>query len=108
VPVAVVRYEDLHRGDPSVLLPALRLCGRATGAGELAGALHRCRFTELARAERERGSTERAAVTQGFLRAGRNGDGRRVLSPAQIDRLVRDHAAVMRRFGYPEARLSTA
>jgi hypothetical protein len=99
-PVAVVRYEDLHRGDPAVVLPALGACGRAVGPTELAGALRRCRFAELARAERAGGFPERPGPADRFFRAGRVGDGRRQLSTAQAARLLDDHGEIMGRLGY--------
>ena len=48
-----------------------------------------------------RGVRERPPTAdQSFFREGRAGQRKEVLTPVQVDRIVKDHGEQMRRFGY--------
>ena len=61
-----------------------------------------CGIAERLKAqEQQKGFRERPPqADQDFFREGRAGQWRDVLTPAQIEQLVRDHGEQMRRFGY--------
>jgi hypothetical protein len=68
---------------------------------QLAKAIERSSFARLQAQELERGFRERPPTAdQNFFREGRAGQWKDVLTPAQVDRIVRDHGEQMRRFGY--------
>ena len=93
----VIRYEDMLH-DP------LSTFGLATDflqlpRNRLETAIRFSDFRELARQEAEKGFRERPQHTERFFRAG-GSTWRDKLTQEQVDRIVTDHGAVMRRFGY--------
>jgi hypothetical protein len=66
----------------------------------VARAVERSRFEILRRQEAEEGFGERPPRASVFFRSGRAGEGRKVLTPAQVDRIRDEHGSVMSRFGY--------
>jgi Sulfotransferase domain len=97
----VVRYEDMV-ADPKKEFAAIaeHLLFKPTPT-QLKKALKASSFARLQAQEQEKGFRERPPVaSQSFFREGRAGQWREVLSPAQIDRIVRDHGEQMQRFGY--------
>jgi hypothetical protein len=97
----VVRYEDML-ADPKKAFGAMarHLLFDPTRR-ELERAIERSSFARLQAQEREKGFRERSpAAAQNFFREGRAGQWKDVLTPAQVDRIVRDHGEQMRRFNY--------
>jgi hypothetical protein len=97
----VMRYEDML-ADPNKAFGALarHLLLNATPR-QLKKAVERSSFARLQAQEREKGFRERPPTAdQNFFREGRAGQWKEVLTPAQIDRIVRDHGEEMQRFGY--------
>ena len=96
-----MRYEDMLT-DPEKAFGGLasHLLLRPTQA-QLAEAIARSSFDRLAAQERENGFRERPEhADASFFREGRSGQWKEVLTPAQIERVVKDHGEIMRRFGY--------
>ena len=97
----VVRYEDML-ADPNKTFGAMarHLLFDPTRK-ELARAIERSSFARLQAQENQKGFRERPpTAAQNFFREGRSGQSKDVLTPAQIDRVVRDHGEQMRRFKY--------
>ena len=68
---------------------------------ELERAIERSSFARLQAQEKQKGFRERPpTAAQNFFREGRAGQWKDVMTPAQIDRVVRDHGEQMRRFNY--------
>ncbi len=100
IPVHVMRYEDMHGQPVETFGAALRFAGVEYDERRLRAALERSSFENLRQLEKTAGFAERPAGVDAFFRKGQAGGWRDSLSPAQFEQVVRDHAAVMRRFGY--------
>lgn len=97
----VLRYEDLSAAPETGFGALIRWLGEEPPAARLARAVAFSGFDVLAGQEQAGGFVEQPAASRGaFFRAGRVGQWRELLSAAQRARIERDHAAVMRRFGY--------
>jgi sulfotransferase family protein len=97
----VVRYEDLL-ADPKAAFGAMaRHLLLNPSRRQLTRAIEGSSFARLQTQEKEKGFRERSPkADQNFFREGRAGQWREVLTPAQVDRIVRDHGEQMQRFGY--------
>lgn len=102
-PVLVVRYEDMHRQPLETFTQAAAFAGLPHDPQHIARALRQSAFTELQQQERAHGFHEKAPRAAAFFRQGTIGSWRTHLTPAQAARLIADHGAVMRRFGYLSA-----
>lgn len=99
-PLHVMRYEDMHSNPLETFTACAAFLGLAGDAGRIRDALSRSRFEELQRQEKEQGFHEKPPTSASFFREGRVGSWRDALASAQVERLIRDHGDVMRRFGY--------
>jgi hypothetical protein len=97
----IMRYEDmLAEPEKSFAALARHLLIDFTPQ-QLQTAVEHSSFARLQTQEKKRGFRERPPNADGnFFREGRAGQWRDVLTPAQIDRIVRTHGEQMRRFGY--------
>jgi len=103
VPVHLVRYEDLQADTGGTFRSALAFAGVEISAEEAARAARFADFAELRKQEIDRGFRE-APRTQpggGFFRRGVSGAWLDELTSDQVARIEADHAAMMRRLGYP-------
>jgi len=97
----VVRYEDLLADPRSAFGGMARHLLLDSTRRRLDKAIALSSFARLQAQERAKGFRERpASADQNFFREGRAGQWKEVLTPAQIDRVVRDHGEQMQRFGY--------
>ena len=96
----VIRYEDMLADTPGTLRQMVGHIGWRIDTAAIAGAVEATRFERLADQERRHGFRERADRTERFFHTGVAGGWRDILTPEQVARIERDHAAVMRRFGY--------
>jgi hypothetical protein len=103
LPVHVIRYEDMHRRQAETFAAAVRVAGLPDDPQRLARALQHSAFATLQLQEQTRGFRERPPGAEAFFRKGQIGSWREVLNADQVGRLVGDHGAVMRRFGYLSA-----
>ncbi|MEL7446828.1 MAG: sulfotransferase domain-containing protein, partial [Pseudomonadota bacterium] len=99
-PVAILRYEDMLEDTRSCLEAVAEFCRIESTPTALDAAIEACRFEALQARESETGFPEKPSADRPFFRAGRTGDGLRLLSANQIARVVKDHAGVMQTVGY--------
>jgi Sulfotransferase domain len=99
--VLVVRYEDLFdKPEESFAAIARHLLVTPT-PDQLDKAIAMTRFDRLRDKEAASGFVEKPDTSaEPFFRAGRPGQWREVLTPAQVDRVVAAHRDVMGKFGY--------
>ncbi len=97
----VVRYEDMLTDPRKTFAGILEHLRLTSTRRHLLKAIERSSFAKLQAQELEKGFRERPPkADQNFFREGRAGQWKDVLTPAQVDRLVRDHGEQMQRFGY--------
>lgn len=96
----VVRYEDMLDHPRATFAQAARFLELPDEPGRIDKAVRFSDFRELARQESEQGFRERPRHSERFFRQGKSGAWRDRLTQEQIDRIITDHTAVMRRFGY--------
>lgn len=96
----VVRYEDMHADLAGTLTRIATYLGRTASPDAISGAVIASRFERLADQERRNGFSEIPDSAARFFVSGRAGGWRDILTPEQAATVERDHAAVMRRFGY--------
>ncbi|MCP3991492.1 MAG: sulfotransferase domain-containing protein [Actinomycetia bacterium] len=101
-PVEVMRYEDMHLDAEATFTRATRACGLDHSAEQIREAIARSSFDEVKGQEREKGFGEKMPMSESFFRKGRIGSWRESLTDEQADRIVTDHAEMMRRLGYLE------
>lgn len=99
----LVRYEDLQADPIAAFTGVVRFCGLDDDAARIARAVEFSRFERLQRQEAEHGFTEGAPGATAFFRRGLSGSWREALPPELAARLVSDHRAEMKRFGYLNA-----
>jgi hypothetical protein len=97
----VMRYEDIL-ADPAKTFGGLaRHLLLDPTRDQLREAIERSSFEKLQAQEKAAGFREKPKqANQNFFREGRVGQWKEVLTPEQIDRIVRDHGEQMRRFAY--------
>ncbi|MCP4962223.1 MAG: sulfotransferase domain-containing protein [Actinomycetia bacterium] len=99
-PVELVRYEDMHLDAEVTFTRATRACGLDHSAEQIRRAIAMSSFDEVKGQEQEKGFGERTPKSESFFRKGRIGSWRESLTDDQADRIVTDHAEMMRRLGY--------
>ncbi len=100
VPCMALRYEDMLTTPVETFGRAAGFLGLPVDPQRIARAVAHCSFSELRSQEDAGNFVERPAVATRFFRRGGSGHWREELTPAQVDRIVADHGAVMARFGY--------
>tara|TARA_E500000305_G_scaffold76085_1_gene61835 strand:+ start:7129 stop:7959 length:831 start_codon:yes stop_codon:yes gene_type:complete len=100
LPVCLVRYEDLYDDPEKAFGQVLKVLGLPFEPERLKRSIRHSSFEELSRQENQNGFSERPPHMKRFFRSGGSGEGARALNAQQLDRLVRDHGSVMKRFGY--------
>jgi aryl sulfotransferase len=96
----LVRYEDMHADPEGCFGRMMKFIGLAVPAPVLAGAIAASRFGALRAQEQQKGFVERYPRSKAFFRRGIAGGWRDSLSPEQAERIVAEHAPVMRQLGY--------
>jgi aryl sulfotransferase len=103
LPVHPVRYEDLLYDPEATFAKVVRFCGLPHYGERLRKAVAFSDFSELQRQEGEKGFRERSVLAPGpFFRRGQAGGWREELPPELAERIIREHGAMMKRFGYPD------
>jgi len=100
----VVRYEDMLARPSETFMRAARFLGLPDDPARVDRAIRFSDFKVLADLEARHGFAERTAEADRFFRRGKAGGWREQLSAVQVERIIADHGAVMRRFGYLDAR----
>ena len=96
----VVRYEDLHLQPAKSFRAIAHFLGLQPPRDRLKRAIRHSSFKVLRGQENKHGFVERSVHAERFFRQGKMGTWRKVLTPAQIERVVKDHGEQMERFGY--------
>lgn len=100
MPLHIVRYEDMSAAPVETFGAVVRFIGWELDEARLDKAIRFSSFGEMRKQENERGFHEKPRSAANFFRKGKAGDWRETLTPAQIDRIIADHGALMARFGY--------
>lgn len=96
----VLRYEDMHADALVTFSKAAQFLGLTADAASIDRAVRASAFAALRAQESVRGFDERPAGQSHFFRQGQSGAWRTQLTDAQVQQILSDHAAVMRRFAY--------
>jgi hypothetical protein len=96
----ILRYEDMFLDAEKAFGGVVRFLGMENDRERIRRAVAFCSFQALRDQELTHGFNEKPLEAASFFRSGRVGEWRHVLTRKQAERLVRDHGAVMRRFGY--------
>lgn len=99
-PVCLLRYEDMLSAPLETFAKAVRFIGLEHHEEQIAKAIRFSSFETLQRQEERDDFRERSAVAERFFRKGQSGGWREELTDEQATRIMDDHGAVMRRFGY--------
>jgi Sulfotransferase domain len=98
--IYVMRYEDML-AEPEQTFGALaRHLLFAPTPAQLADAIDRSSFDKLRAQEEQDGFRERSKRAERFFREGRAGQWKEILTPQQVDQIVKDHREQMARFSY--------
>ena len=98
--IHVVRYEDMTMQTTRAFKGIAKFLGLDPPAARLDKAIRMSSFRVLQEQERRHGFIEKHPDAPSFFRAGKMGQWREVLTPAQVERIVADHGTQMARFGY--------
>ena len=93
----VMRYEDMCRQPVEAFSGAVRFLGLDDDLERVRRAINFSSFDALRQQELKHGFKEKPFEAASFFRSGRVGAWRAILTEKQIERLVVDHGAVMRR-----------
>ena len=96
----VIRYEDMLSDPIATFTQACHFLQLPTDAARIEKAIRFSDFKVLSQQEAETGFRERPATAERFFNSGQSGGWRNKLTPAQVERIIADHSAVMGRFGY--------
>ncbi|MBM3583729.1 MAG: sulfotransferase domain-containing protein [Alphaproteobacteria bacterium] len=96
----VVRYEDMHAEPIKTFGAIAGFLGLKPPRERLERAIRHSSFKVLQEQEKRHGFIERSPMAERFFRQGKAGQWRSVLSDAQVQRIITDHAGQMDRFGY--------
>ncbi len=99
-PVHVIRYEDMVGDAFPTFSRAVDFLGLSYTEQQIRKAIEFSSFQILRAQEQEKGFRERSPVARNFFRRGRTDSWKEILSPAQRQRIIEHHRAVMERFGY--------
>jgi aryl sulfotransferase len=98
--VHVVRYEDMVACPGETFAGVVRFAGLPEDPARIEKAIAFSSFDVLRQQEQEHGFSEKMPRSESFFRQGRTGSWRDALTGEQAARIIADHNAVMRRFGY--------
>lgn len=102
IKVLVLRYEDMKQNPLPTFTKAIEFLQLGSSQADLVRALDNASIEKLQQQEDESGFSEKPARVARFFRKGIVGDWRNTLTPAQVDKIVRDHGEMMQRYGYLE------
>ncbi|GAB3430690.1 sulfotransferase domain-containing protein [Massilia solisilvae] len=99
----VIRYEDMLDDPIDTFTRAARFLHLPDDPARIEKSVRFSDFKVLAAQETRGGFRERPPESTRFFLSGKSGTWRDRLTDAQVERIVADHRAVMRRFGYLDA-----
>jgi aryl sulfotransferase len=100
VKVHVIRYEDMLADPVRTFTSVCHFTGLSEDDDAIARAIENSRFEALQEQEQKNGFRETFTQGRSFFRKGKAGTWREVLTPAQVDRIIKSHHDTMKRFGY--------
>lgn len=100
IPVRLMRYEDIYRRPIEEFTETVRFIGLDPDVERVRRAVAFSSFETLRQQELKHGFTEKPYGAASFFRGGGVGGWREALTKTQVERLVHDHGAAMRRLGY--------
>lgn len=100
IPVHVMRYEDMRRSPKNTFLQAVNFLNLEVGEESVEKALNKSDLSVLKEQEKKNGFKEKMIKADSFFRKGQVGEWKEVLTKDQVDKIVNEHAEVMKRFGY--------
>ena len=100
IPVRLMRYEDMCRRPVEEFTETVRFIGLEVDVERVRLAVAFSSFETLRQQELNHGFREKPYGAASFFRGGGVDGWRETLTKAQVERLVHDHGAVMRRLGY--------
>ena len=98
--IYVMRYEDMLAEPAGIFGGLARHLLLDVTPDQIGQAIDRASFERLRAQEDQKGFREKPEGAERFFREGRAGQWKDILTPRQIDRVVRDHGEQMARFGY--------
>jgi hypothetical protein len=98
--IYVMRYEDMLAEPAGIFGGLARHLLLDVTSDQIGQAIDRASFERLRAQEDQKGFREKPKDAERFFREGRAGQWKDILTPRQIDRVVRDHGEQMARFGY--------
>lgn len=99
-PVLLLRYEDMLSAPERSFGRLAAFLRVKPSPAQLARAIEKSSFAEMARQEELNGFNERPPAAEKFFREGKSGQWKEALSQSQISAVVSAHAPMMMRFGY--------
>lgn len=100
LPVRVLRYEDMKTRTYEEFTSALEFCGLTFPGEKIRKAIRNSDFRTLKELEEKEGFQEKPINMKSFFRKGESESWKEELSPAEVEKIRKDHAPVMKRFGY--------
>lgn len=98
--IYVMRYEDMLSEPEKTFGGLARHLLLGATSEQVTQAIERTSFSKLKSQEEKEGFKEKPEHAERFFREGRAGQWKEILTPKQIDRIVKDHGEQMKRFGY--------
>lgn len=99
-PVLILRYEDMLNDPHSTFGHAIRHIGLPENDDRLDRAVRFSDFKVLRQQEDKAGFIENTKNQKNFFRKGQSGQWKSELTQEQIDRILKDHGRIMKKFGY--------
>ncbi|MBL4707304.1 MAG: sulfotransferase domain-containing protein [Flavobacteriales bacterium] len=99
-PVQLIRYEDLVENSLAVLKELFRFLNHEVSEEIVLRAIENTSFQKLALIEKAIGFKEKPSTSAGFFRKGKIDSWKEELTNKQIERVMKDHEAMMRKMGY--------
>lgn len=103
-PLCLLRYEDMKDSPLKNFTKVAQFIGLDRNEARIEKAIRFSDFDILKQQEKTEGFRELSPASSSFFRKGESGSWREELSKEQVTRVVSDHGAVMRRFGYLDER----
>jgi hypothetical protein len=100
LPVKVLRYEDMKARTFEEFTAALEFCGLTFPEEKIRKAIRNSDFKTLQELEQKEGFREKPIQMQSFFRKGESESWKEELTDQEAEKIRKDHATVMKRFGY--------
>jgi hypothetical protein len=100
LPILVLRFEDMKSLPLPTFTRAVKFLDLEYPQSAIEKAIELSSFDRLQKQEVKHGFRERSHAASSFFRKGIIGDWRNNLAPDQVERIIKNHAETMRRYGY--------